>query len=324
MRLSSTTNIWNFSLGRVLEKPIAISLDLGHIARKEFVLPTMAIRLEISNNDDQYALEKQLANYHCMQNKQTMSYNPRASAITAGLKVFYDDYSGEELMWRMHTAINYFFSELIAGTLSFFQRRRIIVNGIQVLPSQTDYLHLNGSTFSGEFIDSVGYGPVTISPDRTQDGLDAAIRSFLRRNFDEREQLIVLLRRFNDILNLPYIYERFESCWRIVESLGRNCNQVQTKDGEIERLFAIAGVRKDSRNLRSFVKTLFYYEIEYDDNAIAASFKYRNESTHNYLSKSVIDDPTLMKCFIFVEECVDKIIAKTLGIDIRWIEKRSR
>lgn len=310
--LQVNTNIWNLSLGEVLANPVEISLDLRKLKGTE--LSPLNLQFKITNTSEHFLVEEELAAYHSMENKQNFSYNPRASGWTANLVVVYEDYEGEELMWSLHYAVNNFLNSL-AGILGFLQRRRIIIGGVNLLPTKTDHVWLGGVNFSGEFIDSVGYGQVAVDPKGIQSALVAAVDTFLGSALEHREHLTVLLRRYNDVLNLPYTYERFDGYWRIVEGLGRGATLSSAHEAEYKRVCTIAGAPNGSKNLRSFVGALLQNDIAYSDDAIAAAFKYRNESTHEYLSKSVIDDPKLPDNFHFVAECADRLIFKRFGID---------
>jgi len=310
---ASPTNVWNLSLGGILEYPIEIASTLLKFGRSDF--PPLEFIFRIFNSAEQFAVENQLAAYHSMENKQKFDYNPRASVCTAGLTVSYDDYEGEELMWRVHYSIDDFLHRFIAPFLGFCQRRRVIVGDVLALPSKTNAVWLGGTTFAGEFIDSVGYGQVAIEPVNLQVALLWATEAYVSGTTEQREHLVMLLRRYNDVLNLPYTYERFDGYWRIVECLGRGAALSLQQETEYKRICVIAGALNGSRNLRSFLGALLLNNIQYSDDAITSAFMYRNESTHSYLQKSVIDDPTLPNNFHFVAECADRLIFKAFGID---------
>jgi hypothetical protein len=320
--LHSTTAVLNLSLGCILNEPLKIKTNLNEIGRKEFQLPSVNLEFEISNTSEQFFNEKQLAQYHGVRNKQTIDYNPRASLQTGILTLRYDDYSGEDLMFRLHGAVNFFTREFLAFLMGFLQRRRVIIFNIQTLPSKTNHLHLPGNGFSGELIDSVGHGQSIIDDDNLVLAITPAIQEFLSNSSDGRDQLIVLLRRNNDILNLPYIYERFDGYWRIIEQLGKGFLFSTTQDEHFHRLCILAGAPNGSKNLRNFVAGLFKYNISFEDDSIIKSFKYRNNSIHNYLSKLVIDDPELVNHFRFVAEATEKLIFTIFKIDPSMIKIR--
>lgn len=313
-KLSSVpANIWNLSLGKVLEQPIEITSTLSAIGRADF--PPLEFNFRVYNDVSFFAAENALAAYHSMENKQNFDYNPRASAWTASLAVSYDDYEGEELMWKVHYSVDDFLHRFTAPLLGFFQRRRVIIGDVLALPSKSTAVWLGGSTFSGEFIDSVGHGQVAVDPANLQVALLSAVDRYLLGTPAHREHLLMLLRRYNDVLNLPYTYERFDGYWRIVECLGRGATLSANQEAEYKRLCVIAEAPNGSRNLRSFAGALLVNGIEYSDDAIRSAFKYRNESTHNYLQKMVIDDPALPGNFHFVAECADRLIFEAFGLD---------
>lgn len=307
------TNVWNLSLGGVLEHPIAISSALSEFGRTDF--PSLEFSFHIINGADHFAAENALAAYHSMENKQRFDYNPRASACTASLTVSYDDYDGEELMWKVHYSVDEFLHRFIAPFLGFCQRRRVIIGDVLALPSKTNAVWLGGSTFAGEFIDSVGHGQVAFDPASLQVAVVRATESYVHGTPEQREHLLMLLRRYNDVLNLPYTYERFDGYWRIVECLGRGAVLSQQHETEYKRVCVIAGAPNGSRNLKSFLGALLVNDITYSDDAITSAFKYRNESTHNYLQKEVIDAPSLPNNFHFVAECADRLIFRAFGLD---------
>lgn len=307
------TNVWNLSLGGVLEHPIEIASALSEFGRADF--PSVEFCFRILNGADHFAAENALAAYHSMENKQKFDYNPRASACTASLAVSHDDYEGEDLMWKVHYSVDDFLHRFMAPFLGFCQRRRVIIGEILALPSKTNAVWLGGTTFAGEFIDSVGYGQVAIDPANLQVAVLRATNAYLVGTHEQRELLLMLLRRYNDVLNLPYTYERFDGYWRIVECLGRGAALSPQHETEYKRVCVVAGAPNGSRNLKFFLGALLVNGIAYSDDAITSAFKYRNESTHNYLQKAVIDDPALPKNFHFVAECADRLIFKAFGLD---------
>lgn len=310
---SSPSNIWNLSLGQVLEQPIEITSTLSAFGSADS--PPLEFIFRIFNDASHFTAENSLAAYHTMENKQNFEYNPRASACTANLVILYDDYEGEELMWNVHYSVEDLLHRFIAPFLGFCQRRRVIIGNILALSSKTDSVWLGGTTFAGEFIDSVGHGQVAVDPASLQLVLVNATDVYTVSTPEQREHLIMLLRRYNDVLNLPYTYERFDGYWKIVECLGRGKVLSADHEAEYKRVCVIAGAPGGSRNLKSFLGALLENGIGYSDDSITAAFKYRNESTHNYLQKSVIDDPALPNSFHFVAECADRLIFAAFGLN---------
>jgi hypothetical protein len=310
------TPILNLTLGQLLEEPIRFSTSLNEIAMR--VIHDINIAFEIHNDAHMLLREKDLEQYHSMGNKQDFRYNPRWSQHTANLKITYNDFEDgapeDYFTPRFSNIVNLFIQDFLAGFLGFVQRRRVIVYECQLLPSNSSWITFMGVTMGGEFIDSVGHGPLAISHIELSSAVPIAARIFLSKTAAEREQLIVILRRYNDVLNLPYSYERFDGYWRILESIGNASSMTPAQSNQYEQLLTSIGIGK-SKNLKAFMQTLLHYGIPYNEQSVKKAFEYRNRSTHEYLKKTTIDDQNLPDNFHFVQQCADHLILILFGLD---------
>ena len=318
IRNRNSASICNLSLGSVLQTPIVIRSLLSEFGRLEYA--PMEFEFIINNDPQGFVVEQELKAYHSLDRKQTMDYNPRASGVTATITVQYDEYHGEELMWIIHYAVDEFL-RFIALFLGFCQRRRIILGSVSTRPLNTKFLWIGPVGFQGELIDSIGYGQEVIDPENLQYALSSAVSTYIASTLEEREHLSMLLRRYNDILNLPYTYEKFDGFWRIIECLGKGSVMSSGQDDEYKRLLLVVGAPNGSKNLKNFIGALLINNITYTDDSICSAFKYRNESTHNYLKKIVIDAPSLSKDYQFVAECAERLICMAFGLDQIYYKK---
>ncbi len=167
---------------------------------------------------------------------------------------------------------------------------------------------------AAEFVDSVGYGEPLIPYDATEECLNSAIDKLSDCNDEELKKISMLLLRYNETLNLPYTYERIESYWRIIESLGKADNLTTHEQSEYERLKPYANIRGNSKNFKKFVTTLVSYGLSYTNELVADSFLYRNDTIHEYLSDTIINKPYLGKVFRFLNEAIERVILAHIGV----------
>lgn len=314
---SRVTRVLNLSLGNVLSSPIELHTNYKQLALESDQVINITLRL--SNTAEHLHMENRLAEVHSFEAKQDFNYNPRLSAETASLEIIYDDYdAGNEenpdFIHIFNQHLNDFLHQTLSGICGFLQRRRVIIHGVQALPSSTGIVWIGLMIMSGEFIDSVGHGQIALPYENLPSAIQMAATCFLESDSDSRNQITMLLRRYNDVLNLPYTYERFDGFWRIIECMPDLENITQNQEAEIKAAFVALNINK-SRNLRAFLATLLQNDVPFTIAQIRAAFEYRNESTHNYLSKSIIDHPDLPDCFHFVEQCVDRLMFKQLNVD---------
>ena len=169
-------------------------------------------------------------------------------------------------------------------------------------------------------MDSKGYGEPLISYDNSANCLNQSVKVYGSLDQEEKNQLEGLLIRYNETLNLPYTYERAEAYWRIIEWLGDE-NLPSGYNNEYERLKNIIGIKKDSRNLKKFIKTILDHNIKYTDQEITDSFNFRNVSMHEYLNIKKIN--AIKIPLVFLNNCVEIIILSRLKIDMSFYIKQS-
>lgn len=169
--------------------------------------------------------------------------------------------------------------------------------------------------FAGEFIDSVGYGPILIDQERLNELLYIALEQYSNLNREQRLGLQTLLIRYNNCLNLPYAYERAEGFWRIVESMGNTIEDNQRIVTAYQEVKSFMGLRNNSTTLKKFISVLVELNISYSSEEVQKSFDFRNKSTHEYLNYSVLKYEGLSGVFVFLQKCVEFIILDKLSIN---------
>lgn len=313
--ITSDSVVANISLGQVLEAPLSWRLDLEEL--RDLVgghFDSRGIEIELFNSPEIFVNEGHLAEYHGFNNKQTAEYNPRGSLNTALIKVSCDDFEGEELMWRIHYSVNSFLGNFLAGFWGFLQRRRIAIGCVNLIPQNSQFFWLAGTGYAGEFLDSTGWGQIAIPVNELQNATEQAIRHYLDQDGPAREKVVILYRRYNDILHLPYAYERFDGLWRIVECLGKEYQLSEEHAREFRDLLVAVGVPNGSKTLKFFFSALKRSGKGYNFEEIGRVFHYRNRSTHEYLSKSVIDDRDLSENLHFMNDLVDLLVLRESGV----------
>jgi len=167
---------------------------------------------------------------------------------------------------------------------------------------------------AGEWVDSVSFGPQAIDFQDTDAALTCALSTYDALPEESKGRVRMLMHRYNELLNLPYVHERVEGLWRIIEALGHSVPVTPQLETEYNRLRLVCGVKEQSRNLKRAVATLVHYGLPYGDAAVKESFEIRNLSMHEYLNPRLLSYPTLPQCFNFLHRCVDDAFAKELGL----------
>jgi hypothetical protein len=267
---------------------------------------------ELVNNAQFLDAENQLTAFHSLENKQNLGHNFRAAAHTGDLLVTHLDFPSG-LTYAFVEQGNLFLSEVVAPILSFFQRRRILFSTARFTSSEHFILAMP-PFLAGEWIDSVSFGPPAVAFQDTEAALDSALSTYATLLDDSKARIRMLLHRYNELLNLPYVHERVEGLWRIIEALGASISMTPEAQCEYARLLPLCGVQQKSRNLKHVVAALVYYALPYQDSDVKESFEIRNLSMHEYLSPRLLSCSTLPQCFNFLYRCVDHAIAKELGL----------
>jgi hypothetical protein len=196
--------------------------------------------------------------------------------------------------------------------LSFFQRRRILFTTARFTSSER-FVYAMPMFMAAEWIDSVSFGPPAIDYQDTESALTSALSTYDALCEESKGRIQMLLHRYNELLNLPYVHERVEGLWRIIEALGDSIPSTTQAAAEYNRLRSVCGVQQ-SRNLRRAVSALVHYGLAYDDAEIKESFEIRNISMHEYLNPALLHSPKLPNSFRFLYRSVDRAIAKDLGL----------
>lgn len=254
--------------------------------------------------------------YHSMNNKQNdPGYNPRAYLRTASIVITYNDFDNAKA-YLINERINLFLQDVFSRILGFLQSRRIIIQILQIQNSQKTTFAMP-PFLAGSFIDSTAYGDLLIPEKNLDQAIQNALISYFSLTKQQQFSLIGLLKRYNDLLNLPYSYERAESIWKIIEALSNTplliSHDEQRLISEYNRLLAIIGA-KQSNNLKAFLQTLLAYNIEYTDEKIKNSWIFRNENTHEFLNFSSLSQ-NQDNAYTFLIGALRKILLKLLNID---------
>ncbi|MGH9962368.1 MAG: hypothetical protein ACREBC_35500, partial [Pyrinomonadaceae bacterium] len=260
---------------------------------------------ELSNDADLHEAEKQLAAFHSVANKQNLGHNYRAAAQTGILRVEYPDFPANSTYQFMEDG-NFFAQEVVAPILSFLQRRRVLI-GILRFTSSERLIIAMPPFLAGEWIDSVAFGPETIDSGDLEQTLVTSLTTYQALANDKKNRIRMLLLRYNELLNLPYVHERVEGLWRIIESLGRLVPPPSKLEGEYKRLLSICGA-KQSENLKLLLAALLHYGMTYSDIEVKESREFRNHTTHEYLDSALVSWPSISNCFSFLHRCVDRAI----------------
>lgn len=264
------------------------------------------------NSMDHFSVENQFKEFNSMSNRQNVGHNYQACAETGKLKIIYPSFDSDR-SYEFTERVNNFLQYTIAYILTFFQRRRVIF-GCPKLTSGDKLVFAMAPFMAAELIDSVGYGEPLIPYASTEECLNSAIDKLSGCNDEELKKISMLLLRYNETLNLPYTYERIESYWRIMESLGEADNLTAYEQSEYERLKTYMGMRNNSKTLKKFVKTLVIYDLSYTDELVKNSFDYRNKTIHEYLSDTITNEPYLSEIFRFLNEAIERVILAHIGV----------
>jgi hypothetical protein len=306
---ATDAKIFNLSLGHVLHQGIEFSWVSPELSE----LTGRAIEFygEIVNNPELFDAENQLAAHHSMENKQNLGHNPRASTQTAILHLRYGDFHPDHTYAYVENA-NGFIQYVVAPILSFFQRRRVLISTARLMSSQK-WVYAMPPFLAAEWLDSVAFGPEAIATPSLATSLVTALSTYERAQPVVQGRIKMLLQRYNELLNLPYVHERAEGLWRIIEALGSRVDITDRSRDEYRRLLRIIGIRASS-NLALLLHTLSHYEISYTDTEVIESRQFRNHATHEYLDPLLLNWETLPACFGFLQRCADQAILGELGI----------
>jgi len=306
---TAKARIFNLSFGQV--SPGGIRFAWRSQRLSELVGEDVRFQASLTNDPETFAQETELVAYHSLPNKQDLGHNHRAPFQTGWINVDYQDFDAE-LTGRFVEDGNIYLCEVVAPILSFFQRRRILITRVKFTSSQRLVIALP-MFLAGEWVDSVAFGPETIRSSELEPALNTALA--VQGSMDEvrRHRLGMLLSRYNELLNLPYIHERSESLWRIVEAIGRIVPASQTADAEYQRFLKLCKIRK-SENLELLIAALTHYAISYTDDEVCNSRAFRNHAMHEYLDPNLQSWPSLVQVFYFLQRCVDKIVSTDLGV----------
>ena len=306
---SVESRVFNFSFGSARAEPIRFSWRCQQLtALTQFDVELSA---ELLNNAELLNAENQLAAFHSLENKQNLGHNFRAPAQTGYLRIAYPDFPANYTYPFVELG-NLFLSEVVAPILSFFQRRRVLFSTARFTSSEHFVLAMP-PFLAGEWVDSVSFGPPVIDFQDTDAALSSALSTYDALSEKSKERVRMLLHRYNELLNLPYVHERVEGLWRIIEAMGHSVPMTPQAQNEYNRLLPVCGVQQ-SRNLKRAVATLVNYGIPYGDADVKESFEIRNLSMHEYLNLRLLSYSTLPQCFSFLHRCADHAIAKELGL----------
>lgn len=253
----------------------------------------------------------QLTAHNSLAKKQSLGHNFRAAAQTGILRVSYDDFP-PELTYEYVEDGNMFLSEVTSPILSFLQRRRVLIGTVRFM-SETQWIYAMPPFLAGEWVDSVAFGPPAIECSDIEIALARAIPHYTALTDPEKGRIRMLLLRYNELLNLPYIHERVEGLWRIIEALGHHAPTSPTTELEYKRLLAICNANS-SQNLKLLLNALIHYGITYSDDEIKESRSFRNHVMHEYLDPKLTNWPSLSSSFYFLHRSVDKAIASELDL----------
>lgn len=312
------TYVLNLSFGRLIDKPYKFNWHFKELS--PLIGGDANIEFELFNVAQQLENERELEKYHSLYNKQKLNYNPRASRQTGVLRVTYPDFKAE-YSYQFTEQVGAFLHDVIAYMLGFFQRRRIIF-GTPRLTSTEQFVYAMPPFLAGELIDSIGYGAPLIAYVDTECCMVKALNAFSKLSNANKDTILMLLRRYNETLNLPYTYERFEAFWRIIEALGNDATHTPAINLEYKRLLDVLKINR-SLNLKSVVAAMRTYGVSYTDKDLIESRKGRNDIMHDYLDSSIIHDSSMADNFRFLKESVEFIIASMLSLDTSMIIKHN-
>ena len=265
----------------------------------------------LTNRAELFDAENKLAAFHSLDNKQDLGHNFRAAAQTGALEITYFDFPAT-LTYAFVEHGNLFLAEVVAPILSFFQRRRILISTARFTSSER-YILAMPPFLAGDWIDSVSFGPLAVDFQDIEVALNAALTAYASLADESQARVRMLLHRYNELLNLPYVHERVEGLWRIIEALGASVSMTPEAHNELARLLPVCGAQR-SNNLKHAVAALVHYGLPYTDEEVKESFVIRNLSIHEYLNPALLCRPTLPNCFYFLNRCVDRAIARELGL----------
>lgn len=307
---STDAYILNLSFGKVLDKPYKFRWSFKELSN--LIGEEVNIEFELFNTVDQLENEKRLEKYHYINNKQNMEYNPRYSLRTGTLTVIYPDFP-PEYAYPFTEQVGMFVHKVLAYTLGFFQRRRVIF-GTPRLTSTKLLVYAMPPFFSGDLMDSNGYGTPLIAYEYTENYLINALNNFSRLSTD-KALILMLLKRYNETLNLPYTYERVEAYLRILESLGKKMPNNPTIEDKRNAICILRRNGKKSDTLRNLIAPIVEYNLEHTDKDINDSFDFRNRVVHEYLNPGLLNDPSINRLFPFLAKCIEHSIVSLLSLD---------
>lgn len=307
---SVESRVFNFSFGSLRADPIPFSWCCPELTA--LVGYEVEFSAELFNHAELLNAETQFAAFHSLENKQQLGHNFRAAAHTGYLRITYLDFPAD-YTYQFVEQGNLFLSEVVAPILSFLQRRRVLFSTARFTSSERLVLAMP-PFLAGEWVDSVSFGPQAIDFQDTDAALTSALSTYHPLPDESKGRVRMLLHRYNELLNLPYVHERVEGLWRIIEALGESAPLTPQAENEYNRLRPVCGVQQQSRNLKRAVVALVHYGLPYGDAEVKESFEIRNLSMHEYLNPGLLSHPTLPQCFNFLHRCVDRAIAKEMGL----------
>ena len=205
-RRTADARVFNLSFGSVRKDPIRFSWVSDRLSQKQG--KPVQFDAELANSAELFDAEGQLAAHHTVANKQSLAHNFRAAAQTGILRVLYDDFPSD-LTYEYVEDGNIFLSEVISPILSFFQRRRILIGTVRFMSGEKG-IYAMPPFLAGEWIDSVAFGPITIEISDIEPALSRALEHYATLADDRKGRVRMLLLRYNELLNLPYVHERVE------------------------------------------------------------------------------------------------------------------
>lgn len=242
-----------------------------------------------------------------------MEYNPRVSLRTGTLKVIYPDFP-PEYAYPFTEQVGMFVHNILAYILGFFQRRRVIF-GTPRLTSTKLLVYAMPPILSGDFMDSNGYGTPLIAYENTEEYLIKSLNNFSRLSNTDKALILMLLKRYNETLNLPYTYERIEAYLRILESLGKKIPDNSTIKNKLNEIYILRVNKKYHQTLRDLTAPIVEYNLEHTAKEVNDSFEFRNRVIHEYLNPDFLNDPSINRLFPFLAKCVEHSIISLLSLD---------
>ncbi len=308
MWCTSSSAVLNLRFGRVLDTPISTSWRFEDAHR---TTPPFPVHFSLLNSDDEFQREQEHETRNSQGNRQTPGFNHRACVRTGTLRVSYPDYN-EQYANIYSDWVSSFIRTTYSLVLTFFQRRRVVVNHVHIRPRRSQAILL-GMGMAASWVDSVSHGPLTVPVEQTGIRLTQAMTHLSSVSEEDRNTAGMLLLRYNESLNLPYAYERIESFFRILEAFGATLGAPSCNDAEYTRIKSVLGVRRNSATLRKFVDGVLHARTNYTDQDLQC-FHYRNQLTHEYLSPSVVTHPDIGRTYRFLQACVDSLVCVQLGL----------